>query len=158
MPVSIMVPRCNKKLGAFFINNKTNSNDTCAWTPNKIKYGLPMCVAHMHFSKQQTRSKWSMSAYIAMLCSSGAQCSVSVVTLRVIVVLMALPALHMHALEQCIVLKEYPEDSINHQRVSGVCSFQCIHTTHSQMGTQSQEIHSFAPAMLSACLCDSGAV
>ena len=55
-------------------------NDTCAWTPNKIKYGLPMCVAHMHFSKQQTRSKWSMSAYIAMLCSSGAQCSVAVVT------------------------------------------------------------------------------
>ena len=39
-----------------------------------------MCVAHMHFSKQQTRSKWSMSAYIAMLCSSGAQCSVAVVT------------------------------------------------------------------------------
>ena len=39
-----------------------------------------MCVAHMHFSKQQTRSKWSMSAYIAMLCSNGAQCSVAVVT------------------------------------------------------------------------------
>ena len=58
----------------------SNIYDTCAWTPNKIKYGLPMCVAHMHFSKQQTRSKWSMSAYIAMLCSSGAQCSVAVVT------------------------------------------------------------------------------
>ena len=45
-----------------------------------LTYGLPMCVAHMHFSKQRTRSKWSMSAYIAMLCSSGAQCSVAVVT------------------------------------------------------------------------------
>ena len=28
----------------------------------KIKSGLPMCVAHMHFSKQHMRSKWSMSA------------------------------------------------------------------------------------------------
>ena len=39
-----------------------------------------MCVAHMHFSKQQTRSKWSMSTYIAMLCGSAAQRSVAVVT------------------------------------------------------------------------------
>ena len=39
-----------------------------------------MCVAHMIFFQQLTRSKWSMSAYIAMLCSSGAQCSVAVVT------------------------------------------------------------------------------
>ena len=38
----------------------------------------------MHFSKQQARSKWSISAYIAMICSSGAQCSVAVVTARAI--------------------------------------------------------------------------
>ena len=44
------------------------------------KYGLLMCVAHMHSSKQQTRSKRSMSTHVAMLCSSGAQCSVAVVT------------------------------------------------------------------------------
>ena len=37
----------------------------------RLKSDLGMCVAHMHFSKQQTRRKSSMSAYIAMLCSSG---------------------------------------------------------------------------------------
>ena len=45
----------------------------------------------MHFSKQQTHSKWSMSVYIAMLCSSGAQCSVAVVTAQSHVVFTGIP-------------------------------------------------------------------
>ena len=61
-----------------YTTSKNFSNANVVW--GKYIYGLPMCVAHIHFSEQHTRSKWSMSAYIAMLCRSDAQCSVAVVT------------------------------------------------------------------------------